>query len=152
MDLFGSLAQWVTQMETGESPLIIVHGTLDEVVPFQDAEALVAQAELVGIPYEFYPIEGAGHWVDIFTVEAAPGETLFDRIVQFFFVHLDLPYIIPVFLSYFTVQPELSTITIEWSVMSTSNPRRISPARSKGQYRMGGELSNRWRWSLLRQG
>jgi acetyl esterase/lipase len=90
MDLWGALYGFVDSMESGESPLIIVHGEEDDVVPFSHAEALVAQAQAVGVPYEFYPIAGAGHGVDIFVVEAAPGETLFDRIVEFFYDHLDL--------------------------------------------------------------
>lgn len=91
MDLWGALYDFVDCMETGESPLIIVHGEEDDVISFSHAEALVARAQAVGIPYEFYPIAGVGHGVDIFVVEAAPGETLFDRIVQFFYEHLDLP-------------------------------------------------------------
>jgi hypothetical protein len=89
MDLSGGLGSFVAQMETGESPLIIVHGQNDLTVPFWMAEDLVNRAQAVGIPYEFYPIEGAGHDVDIFTVEIE-GETLFNHIAQFFYEHLHL--------------------------------------------------------------
>jgi hypothetical protein len=54
-------------------------------------EQIAAQAAAVGIPSELHHIEGAGHGftnIPIFSLEASPGVTLFDRIVQFLFVHL----------------------------------------------------------------
>ncbi len=40
------------------APIIIVHGTRDEVVPFRMGQQLFAAAPE---PKRFYPIEGAGH-------------------------------------------------------------------------------------------
>lgn len=40
------------------APILIVHGTRDEVVPFQMGQHLFAVAPE---PKRFYPIEGAGH-------------------------------------------------------------------------------------------
>jgi len=60
MDLSGGLGSFVTLMETGESPLIIMHGTNDTTLPFWMAQDLVDQAEAVGISYEFCPIAGGG--------------------------------------------------------------------------------------------
>lgn len=48
-------------MQVGEAPLLIVHGTEDDRVPFQEALDLEQRALKVGIPYEFYPLEGVGH-------------------------------------------------------------------------------------------
>jgi acetyl esterase/lipase len=95
VDLWGGIYPApVTDMETGEPPLIIIHGEEDPVAPFALAEALVARATAVGVPFEFHPIAGAGHGfgsIDIFSLEASPGVTLFDRIVEFLFLWLDLP-------------------------------------------------------------
>ncbi len=98
VDFWGSLGPFVTNMEVGEPPLVIVHGTEDPTVPFADAVALANQAEAVGIPYEFYPVAGAGHGfghIDIFEIEVEPGVTIFDRIVLFFYAHMSLEELLP---------------------------------------------------------
>lgn len=59
-DLWGALLN-VTAIGAGEPPLFIAHGTNDPTVPFVNAQNLVAQAQAVGLPYEFHPIQGAGH-------------------------------------------------------------------------------------------
>lgn len=61
MDLWGGLYIAVDEMEAGEPPLVIIHGTADSVVPFSEAEQLRERAEEVGVPYAWHPIEGAGH-------------------------------------------------------------------------------------------
>lgn len=61
MDLWGALYNQVNDMQTGEPPLIIIHGTADTLVPFSEAEKLRARAEAVDIPYSFHPLEGQGH-------------------------------------------------------------------------------------------
>jgi acetyl esterase/lipase len=60
VDFWGGM-QDVSEMEGGEAPLIIIHGTLDATVPFALAQQLVARAQSVGVPYEFHPLEGSGH-------------------------------------------------------------------------------------------
>ena len=50
-----------TKMETGEPPLLIIHGTADTVVPYTEAQKLVDRATAVGIPYELHTLEGTGH-------------------------------------------------------------------------------------------
>ncbi|MEM9292394.1 MAG: alpha/beta hydrolase fold domain-containing protein [Acidobacteriota bacterium] len=69
-------------LETGEPPLFVVHGTEDPQVDFELAELLVGRAETQNVPYEFYPIAGAGHGVNLFLVEIGPGLTLFERMAQ----------------------------------------------------------------------
>ncbi|MEO8084669.1 MAG: alpha/beta hydrolase, partial [Ardenticatenales bacterium] len=61
MDLWGGLYNQVNDLEAGEPPLEIVHGTADTVVPFTEATKLRDRAEAVGVPYVFHPLEGKGH-------------------------------------------------------------------------------------------
>ena len=60
MDLWGGLYADVNEMEEGEPPLIIIHGTQDNIVPFSEAEKLRDRAEAVNIPYDWQPLEGRG--------------------------------------------------------------------------------------------
>ena len=48
-------------METGEAPLLIVHGTADSKVPYTAAALLQSRAQEVGVPYELHALQGAGH-------------------------------------------------------------------------------------------
>jgi len=61
MDLWGALYGRENEMDAGEPPLIIVHGTEDRVVPYHHAEALRSRALAVGIPHDFRPLQGVGH-------------------------------------------------------------------------------------------
>lgn len=83
-DLWGSMAD-PSAMTGNEAPLIVVHGTNDTTVPYAGALALVAQAQAVGLPYELWPIVGAGH---------APWSAYFqdhhDDVVAFYWQHLRL--------------------------------------------------------------
>jgi len=60
VDLWGAL-QDVNQMEPGEPPLCIIHGTADPTVPYAHAVALDARATAIGLPHELHPLQGAGH-------------------------------------------------------------------------------------------
>ena len=59
-ELWGGMANYL-KMETGEPPLLIIHGTADTVVPYTEAEKLVARATAVGVPYELHTLQGTGH-------------------------------------------------------------------------------------------
>jgi len=48
-------------MASGEPPLLVIHGTADNVVPFRMAERLVQRAKEVGVRCDFHPLEGKGH-------------------------------------------------------------------------------------------
>ena len=50
-------------IDTGEPPALIVHGTVDERVAYENALEIVARAQEVSVPYEFHPLEGVGHGV-----------------------------------------------------------------------------------------
>lgn len=71
-------------LEYAEPPLFLVHGTNDPTVPVALSDLLAARAAAQRVPHEYYPIAGAGHGfgsVNIFSLEASQGVTLFERMV-----------------------------------------------------------------------
>ena len=60
VDLWGALSE-LASIDLGEAPLFIVHGTADPVVPFTGATSLRDRAQQAGVPFEFHPLQGAGH-------------------------------------------------------------------------------------------
>jgi len=60
VDFWGGLLN-ANEMKAGGPPLLIIHGTLDKMVPFAFAEKLVGRAKEVGVTCEFHPLEGEGH-------------------------------------------------------------------------------------------
>lgn len=46
----------------GDMPIHIIHSRVDEVVPFEPAEAAFRQLEAAGHPVAFTPLEGVGHF------------------------------------------------------------------------------------------
>ncbi len=60
IDFWGGMHD-VSEMDSGEAPLIIIHGTLDLTVSFANALQLAARAQAVGVTWELHPLEGAGH-------------------------------------------------------------------------------------------
>jgi len=93
VDWWGGLYDRIGEMEAGGPPLMIVHGTEDSTVPFEQAEMLRARAEEVGIPYAWFPVEGGGHgphdaprdvprlaaffWEQVFTPRVGGDDTLY---------------------------------------------------------------------------
>ena len=71
VEISGSLEDY-NDMEIGEAPLNIIHGTEDERVPFQEALNLEQRALAVGIPYELHPLEGVGHRTGPYVNEIFP--------------------------------------------------------------------------------
>lgn len=92
LDLWGGLYGMESLIDADDPPVFIVHGTNDTTVPFQLSNDLVARAQAVGLPYEFYPISGAGHGVPLSTV--VDGISLLQRSVNFFYIHLDLQHLL----------------------------------------------------------
>lgn len=84
IDLWGFLAD-LTEMDAGEAPVQIIHGTLDSVVPYQLGVDLKQRADAVGVPAELLPIVGAGHapWSIYFA-------SFHEQAVGFLFDHLRL--------------------------------------------------------------
>ncbi len=84
VDLWGGILD-VTNLEAGEAPLCIIHGTSDPVVTYQYAIDLQARAALVGVPNVLYPLQGLGHapWGTVFS-------SYLDDIDAFLYEHLCL--------------------------------------------------------------
>lgn len=93
MDLWGGMYGEEDEIDSGEPPVFIVHGEDDLLVPFSLSEDLVDRLSDVGVPFEFYPIEGEEHGVDMDTVVG--GITLMQRGVNFFYTWLDLEALVP---------------------------------------------------------
>jgi acetyl esterase/lipase len=51
----------VAFLDPDDPPVLIIHGTDDQRVPFASAERLVSECERVGARYEFLPLQGGGH-------------------------------------------------------------------------------------------
>lgn len=60
IDQWGALAD-LNELQAGEAPVCIVHGTNDGTVPYTHATGLKARADLIGVTAELHPIQGAGH-------------------------------------------------------------------------------------------
>jgi acetyl esterase/lipase len=48
-------------MRRSDPPLLIIHGTSDQLVPFAEAVRLYRMAESIGLTVEFHPFRGMGH-------------------------------------------------------------------------------------------
>ncbi|MCR9245131.1 MAG: S9 family peptidase [bacterium] len=84
VELWGGLAD-LNQLEAGETPVQIIHGTDDPTVVYQLGVDLHAQALAVGVPTELLPIPGAGHgpWGTYFA-------SFHDDAIAFVYEHLQL--------------------------------------------------------------
>ena len=51
----------ITYVTKSAPPFLIVHGTLDRLVPFNQSQLLVAALEAAGASVKFHPVEGGGH-------------------------------------------------------------------------------------------
>jgi len=87
-NLAGSFDPMLTIVQPGNAPALLVHGDADTVVDIAGAYALELQFQAAGVPYDLVVLAGQGHGIDIFVDEASPGETIFERLVIFFAVHL----------------------------------------------------------------
>ena len=87
-DMWGSLGDDPTVLAHGDAPLLIAHGENDTVVPVSGAYALETRAIAVGLTHEIHVVPGAGHGFDIFTQIVSPGQTMFERFVDFFYLQV----------------------------------------------------------------
>ena len=51
----------ITYVHEGEPPMLIVHGTDDKLVPYEQAELLADAMDKVHAPYHFHTVVGGGH-------------------------------------------------------------------------------------------
>jgi para-nitrobenzyl esterase len=88
IDLWGSLYQSSGDIQAGAPPVLIIHGTNDQVVKFTGAEDIVARCKEVGVTCELCAIQGAGHGVPL--NQDYEGIVLTQRIVNFLDTQLKL--------------------------------------------------------------
>lgn len=89
-DMWGVPVAPSSYIQTGDAPLLITHGDNDPTVNVSAAYTLETQSIAVGLTHESYIVAGAGHGYDIFTTLVTPSETMFDRVVDFFYQHVAL--------------------------------------------------------------
>jgi acetyl esterase/lipase len=51
----------VTYVDPDDPPLLVLHGTLDKLIPFNQSQLLVDAVRAVGVPARLVPVQGAGH-------------------------------------------------------------------------------------------
>jgi acetyl esterase/lipase len=126
VDLWGGLAGQDYLIDANDPPVFVVHGTADAINPIQSSINLTEQCSKVGVPYDFYPLDRAGHsaWKEFWTT-VVMGKTVDRHCAEFLYNHLDLP----------KLQSDLSVISIQ--------------ATDSGS---GGPASNRGTFLLSRSG
>jgi acetyl esterase/lipase len=77
-------------MDTGEAPLLILHGDRDDVVDYSYAQAIQTEADSKSIAYSFYTVSGAGHSFGEVPVSSLTidGKTLLQITYDFIDAHL----------------------------------------------------------------
>lgn len=89
VDYWGNLLR-DSDLEAGEAPFFVIHGTNDTVVDYQSAIELTSQADVVAVDYAFYSVVGAGHGFDAtgtFT-NTVDGVSLIELTADFIEAHL----------------------------------------------------------------
>jgi dipeptidyl aminopeptidase/acylaminoacyl peptidase len=54
---------WAYHVRRDQPPVALIHSRRDEVVPFEQSEALARRLEAVGAPYRLYVFEAASHYL-----------------------------------------------------------------------------------------
>lgn len=79
-----------SNLEVGEAPFFVIHGTQDATVPYQEAIDLTNRADVVGVSFALYTVNGGGHGfgaTGTFT-NTVEGQTLLERTGDFVEAHL----------------------------------------------------------------
>lgn len=75
--------------QPGDAPMLVLHGTADDVVSFDQAEMLVRAGQAVGNAISLMPLDGVGHDVPpLFSPHHADPQGARDAVVSFFTRHL----------------------------------------------------------------
>jgi len=59
------LATPITHLTKDDPPTLIIHGTVDEIVPIAQSDLLASKLKALGIPYEYDKFEGWPHTMDV---------------------------------------------------------------------------------------
>ena len=59
----------ISFLDRNDPPIIVFHGTKDNVVPFCQGEEFAQEIKAAGITTEFHPVEGGGHGFNMYTEE-----------------------------------------------------------------------------------
>lgn len=89
VDYWGGLFR-DSDLEMGEAPFFVIHGTSDATVDFAEAQQITNRADVVAVPFALYTVNGAGHGfgaTGTFT-NTVDGQTLLERTVDFVEAHL----------------------------------------------------------------
>ncbi len=89
IDYWGALLR-PSDLEVGEAPFLVIHGTEDNTVDYENAVLLTNRANIVAVSHAFYTVLGAGHGgratgIDTNTVD---GQTLHEITFDFVEAHL----------------------------------------------------------------
>ncbi|MEM7232497.1 MAG: alpha/beta hydrolase [Planctomycetota bacterium] len=82
------LASPITHLDAKDPPTLILHGTIDEVVPIAQADALAKKLKELKVPHEYDRLEGWPHAMDIAKSVNRRGRQL---MLRFFSKHLAAP-------------------------------------------------------------
>lgn len=63
VDYWGGLFR-ASDLEAGDAPLFVMHGTADSTVPYTRAQEITERAQSVGVPFTLYSIIGGQHGFD----------------------------------------------------------------------------------------
>lgn len=86
VNIFGTLIR-MEDLEFREAPFITFHGQQDEMVDFENSEALAARADEIGVPYSYYLVADGGHDATIMLREYE-GVQLLDKMYDFVEAHI----------------------------------------------------------------
>jgi acetyl esterase/lipase len=125
IDFWGALVDDAV-MDFGEAPLLIIHGTEDDTVPYEQALELQSRAQTVGVPYELHTLEGQGHaaWELI--------DEYIKWISDFLYQYLISNFPVPVQLSFFSARVENSRVCLSWRTVSEGRSVGFVVERSVG--------------------
>ena len=57
----------INHLDKNDPPVLVIHGTLDSIVPVRHSELLVEKLKELGIPHTYDPIKGWSHVMDFFS-------------------------------------------------------------------------------------